>query len=139
MHKFGHWRYLLLNGRIKRGIAHPRRERILVRSALSKLGLRYKEFIPFYNPYWHGYKDTEGKAIQWLDFCIFSEGLLVILFDYKYPNHGFKKPERLAWEVKVRFLEEKGIPTITLPRTLTSQIYEFEIKNFIKKGGRVDE
>ena len=128
-HKWGSWRYLELNARIRKGILYPRRERVLVRSALGKIGCRYKELIPVLNPFYHGWKGKEDKAMQWLDFCVFMNGRMgVILFHPKRGQSGVKKHEKEAYEAKQRLLANKNIPILILKRNETSQVYELLIR-----------
>lgn len=133
-HKFGHWRYLLLNGREKKKLEFPSRERSLVRTALQRLGLRYRETVPFLNPLYKGWKGQVDAAIQWLDFAVWLDGRMVVLmFHPKHKTGGMKKHEKVSWQAKLRFLEEKGITYRVLTRSDTSQIYEFIIRTMKKR------
>lgn len=123
-HKWGHWQSLVLNGRLRRGIDKPTRPRLLVRWAIMKLGMKYREIVPFMNPL------HRGGAVQWLDFCVWSgKKMFVIMF----PPNGSHPYEKNGLEHKKQLLREKGIPYIVVPRHHTSQIYATMISNFVRK------
>lgn len=131
-HHFKHWRWLVANGRVRKGISYPRRERVLVRNALSRIGVRYRELIPFYNPH-HSVIDRHVGGIQWLDFTLFHKRLIVLLFDpYYSTGYGAQRAVQ-SLEDKKRFLNEKGVPCLELGRFMTSQEYEITIRLFLRK------
>lgn len=134
-HKFTHWRYLNLHGRERKKLLNPSRERVLVRSTLSELSIRYREKVLFINHYWHTYKGDKSKAPQWLDFVCYKDGLLFVLeFDPHKPNAGgLHERQRMALEAKEQYLKEKGVPYLILSRTETSQIYRFCIEDLIRR------
>ena len=124
--------YLILNGRIRtKGIAHPRRERVLVRTALRKIGLRYREIVPFINPHFKGHLEEHDRSISWLDFCIFHKKMYVLLFNPKRAEGGMHAWQKKSWQSKLQVLEEKGIPYLILDKNLSSQEYEFLIRRRI--------
>jgi hypothetical protein len=130
-HAWVSWRYLELNGRIRsKGIAQPRRERILVRAALAEIGLRYKEIVPVINKHYHGHKGDQPAVISWLDFCIWTgKRMIVVLFRL----NSWKQREKDSHASKKQLLDEKGIPWLELDRRQTSQIYASQIRRFISK------
>lgn len=125
---YGGWinyKSLEQNALNRRGIEFPRRERILVRTALKRMGLLYMEIIPFYNPL--------RNSIQWLDFCILgpNKRMFVLLFSARYSGHGVKPHELEAEKFKVDYMKERGTPCLVLKRTYTSFEYEVLIRRFI--------
>lgn len=121
MHKW-EWRYLVLNGRIRRrGIAHPRRERMLARNALNRLGIRYKEIVPVFN------KFHKNGTIQWIDFLIYSGGMMAILFALSR-DYGHKQREKDALKAKTDLLISKHIPYLVLLREDSQQEMETKIR-----------
>ena len=135
---YGGWinhRYLELNGRIRKGIANPRRERLAARIALRKIGLRYKEIIPFFNPLHTGFKENENGTIQWLDFCILmpTKKMAVILFDIKQGGRGQKPYEYRSYNTKRQYLKDRNIPCLIMKRSYTSMEMEIVIRRFLQK------
>jgi len=133
---YGGWlnfRYLELNGRIRRGISRPRRERVIVRNALKRIRLVYHEIFPFYNPLYNGWKNETEGSIAWLDFVVYERtvGMFVILFVPKYGQSGLKRHEREAFNKKQNYMEQRGIPVLVLSRRRTSQEYEAQIRMFV--------
>jgi hypothetical protein len=124
---------MVLNGRIRtKGIAHPRRERVLVRKALDDLGFRYRELVPYLNSNYHGWKGENDQTIQWLDFCVWSgKKMFVVLFEVK--KHSTHQSRLEGWAAKKRFLEEHQIPYLVVSVQETSQVYKMLIKTFVRK------
>lgn len=136
-HAYGHWKYLLLNGREKKKLATPSRERVLVRNALLRLGLGYKETVPFLNPLFKGWKGTVEAALQWLDFTVWLGNKMgVILFNPRHRTGGLHKHQKLAWMAKLAFLRSKKIPFVILDRNDTSQIQEHLIRSMMRKENK---
>lgn len=135
---YGGWlnhKYLELNGRIRRGIEFPRRERVLFRTSLKRMNVLYRELVPFYNPLGHSFNGDIG-IIQWLDFCLWTpKGMVVVLFDVKYPNHGVKPHEQKAFNDKKEWIMlEKKIPLRVVSRTMTSYEYQVILERFLRNA-----
>lgn len=107
----------------------------MVRTALSRLHIKYRELEPFFNPFHFGFRENEAGAIQWLDVCILlpNKHMAVLLFNIRYGQSGVKPHERRAEKAKHAYLNYKKIPYIVLPRTHTSQEYQAVISRFIRK------
>lgn len=126
--------YLILNGRIRtKGIQFPRRERVMVRKALERMHIRYKELVPVVNPFHHNWKETHTKGISWLDFTIFIGRLAVLLFHPQYGQSGVKPHEWKAFQAKKDLLESRDIPYVILNRKSTSYEYEIMIRKMIRR------
>lgn len=133
-HKFVTFRHLLINGRVKRGLEYPSRERSLVRKALSSLGIRYREAVVFINPYYYGSKDEyKDGTPQWLDFCIFKERMYAIIFYPSYKGSGVTKRNRRVFDTKIEWLKYKQIPYLILDRRHTSQVHKYKIQTFLER------
>lgn len=134
LHEYVNYRYLELNGRIKKTLQFPRRERVLVRKALGSLNVKYRELVPFINPLYRGWKNTTPAAIQWLDFAIFYDKLMVVQFHPKYPSGGVKHYEWDKFFALLDYLEEREVPYVVVERRHTSQEYRFYIDGLLKGG-----
>lgn len=136
-HPYGNWRYLLQNGKEKKKLQFPSRERVLVRQALVRAGYRYKETIAFLNPLYKGWKGAVDAGMQWLDFTVWTGDRMVVLMFYpRAGGGGLHAYQKRAWQAKQDFLNKKGVPFIVLSRSDTSQIYEHLIKTFVRKEKR---
>jgi hypothetical protein len=135
-HKWMNWFSMVQNGRIRRlTIEQPKRERVLVRKALSLLGYHYRELVPVKNFKWHGWKGNQvGGTIQWLDFLYYTGGkMYAILFD---PHHGSSGVKPHEWEnfyAKQAFLTDRGIHYIILKRKYTAQEFTLQIRKFTER------
>ena len=133
---WGSFRYLELNGRIKKTIQFPRRERLLVRTALKHINIIYHELMPFFNPLHTGFREKENGSVQWIDFTCYTKetGMFVLQFNPRYGQSGVKPHERRAYQNKRDYVEKiKKIPFLLLSRNETSQIYEARIRRLIQK------
>jgi len=124
-------------GRKRRDIKQPRRERLLVKEALSRLGLRYWEMVEIHNP---NYTNRLGEVIggqQWVDYIVVEKGtLFAIEF---YPRWGKNNPHQyqLRWmEEKKSFLLNRGIQTLVVARHHSSQEYWGYIYIFLRTRHR---
>ena len=133
--KWVHPQYMLLTGRVRKGLAHPRRERVLVRKAMDSIGLRYRESVAYVNRYYDGFRGGQDRVVDWLDFCVYHGKLYIILFHPK-KNSGLKEREWKKWYARLRHLDEKGVDYIILKRNLSSMEYEFLIRRMI--GGKYE-
>ncbi len=130
------WHYLELNARMRKGILYPTRERMLVRSALNKIGFRYKEIIPFYNPLYNGHKGQYNGSIQWVDFLVYNKltgKMFALQFDVKNRHGGVLQRKKDVHRTKQEYLKQKGIPVLVLDRYWTGQEYEMRIRMFLRK------
>jgi hypothetical protein len=131
-HKWGNWKYLVLNGRIRRKIQFPTRWHNTVKNTLKKIRIPFREIVPFKNKLYRGWKDAEPEfSIQWLDFVVYAEGKLMVLLFREREGHAYKKK---AWRAKQDFLLEKNIPFLILERSYGSQEIEVLIRRFIRKN-----
>lgn len=126
---------------IKKNASVPRRERWLVCLALTKLKLRYRQVVQFWNPLYTGLRRRVDGGRQWLDFVIRTPyGMAVIMFKPSYSKgsnaHLF---EKRALDEKKAFLEQKGIPYLVLSRLKSQQEYEVEIEFWLRKEKRKHE
>lgn len=128
--------YLIRNGQIRRkGIERPHRERVLVRAALHRLKMRYKELVPFKNMDYKGRNGKHHGSIQWVDFLVYSKGKMCALIFY--PNRGtggLHKYKKESLAAKTKLLTDKGIPYLILKRNLSSMEYEILIRRLV--GGK---
>lgn len=127
-HKYGHWKYLVVNGWKKKEIANPPRHRLLVRAALTRMNCAYKEVVGFLNPHYHGRSHNMEVAMQWLDFLVYDrrrKKFGAIIF-HPYSGKGGVMPnEREALAAKEKFLQEKNMRYVVLSKHEgSSQVYQ---------------
>jgi len=130
------WKYLVLNGRMRKQIKFPTRERFLAKIAVSKLGYKFMEIVPFYNPLYNGNKNQYSGSIQWIDFLIYVpriKKMIAIQFEAKSKSGGVHKRTKDVLRTKIEYLKQKGIPTLVIAKHLSSQEYEMLIRMFIAK------
>lgn len=120
-------------GRKKRDSIQLRRERVLVISALNRLGLRYWQFIEINNPL---YTNRRGEVIggqQWIDFIVSGKDRKLYAIEF-YPKWGRHNPHKyqLDWmEQKKSFLLRRGIKTLVLGRGESEMNYRGRIYIFL--------
>lgn len=127
------WRYLELNSRIRKGIRFPTRERMLIRDALKRIGLRYKELVPFYNPTYNGHRNQYDGSIQWVDFLVYKNRMFAIQFDVKNRHGGVLQRKKDVHKTRKQYLEQRGIPVLIVDRYWTGQEYEMRIRMFLRQ------
>jgi hypothetical protein len=116
------------NGRKKREIQFPRRERVLVREALRKLGVtRTFENVRVWNPEYSTKKGDVVGGWQWIDFVfVHRHRLYAILFEQTWTGGPHKYQTRWM-EQKKSLLTKRNLPHITLRRAMTGQEYQMRI------------
>lgn len=130
---------------VKRRAQFPTREHWLVREALSRIKVRYWEYVQFHNPLYTGMRSKMNGGDQWAEFVIrMLDGRLgIILFNLEYrgsDGHNGKSFERHAQAEKIQYLQERNIPYLILPRMNSSgQGYEVYIEFWMKKEKRKHE
>ncbi len=136
---YGRWvnfRYLEQNGIEKRKLQFPTRPRLLVRTALERIGLKYRETEPFYNPLYNGYKNQTIGSVQWLDFVVYLKSkrrILVILFNPKHGTGGLHKRQKESFNSKCKYMEQRNIPYTVIPKTYSSYEYEIVIRRTMNR------
>jgi hypothetical protein len=137
---YGGWinyRYLELTAREKKRLNFPRRERINARAALRRLNLRYKETVPFFQPFYHGWKnDSEIGVISWFDFVVWSpkhSRMFVMQFEAKRPGYGIRKRIQDLFNALVHYCKWRGLPLLILSRRHTAQEHEISILLFLRR------
>lgn len=127
------YRYLEQNGINKRKAQFPIRERFLLKVAVDRLKIPYRQMVPFYNPLYNGWKDETEGAIQWADFVLFKERIFVVRFTHKYRSGGAMKYKKKSYEAMKQYLTERNIPMLTVDRHHSSQEYELLIRRFMRQ------
>jgi hypothetical protein len=128
------------NRSIKNEAGRQRRERVLVGAALSRFGYRYWECVWIMNPY---RTTRHGEMIggsQWIAYIVLGPSRKLFAIEF-YPKWGKHNPHKyqLAWlEEKKRILLERGVNTIVLRRSESSQDYYARIYMWLHraKGAR---
>lgn len=103
----------------------PTPDRLRLREAIRRTRQSYREVVAFYNPY------HNDRAMQWLDYAVFSKRLrrmVVIEFDW-----DGRKRTRAAYENKRRFLEERGVHVLTVPRDRSTNEYQALIERWLMR------
>jgi hypothetical protein len=138
-YSYGGWitfRYLEQNAIERKEIQFPSRHRLLVRTALGRVGLRYREVFPFYNPTYHGHKNQTEGSIQWADFIVFDkQRKRIFAIQFKLAGGAHRRTKE-RYGSKIKYLEQRGIPVLELKRGETAQIYEMRIHMFLRKVAR---
>lgn len=128
MRPYGGWltfRYLEQNQIFKNQIKFPPRHRWLLNTALARVGFRYKEIVPFYDPL--------SDTIQWADYLVYERNKKTMFcIQFKLAG-GSHKRTRDRYKSKIKYLEQRGIKVLQLGRGETSQIYEAQVRMFIRK------
>jgi len=112
----------------------PPHHHLIVREALRKSGIHYKDFVMFYNKH---------DQMQYIDFLFKYKGRFVaLLWDYKRRKKfgtrykwswGSMKPEeKINWARKKEFLNERGIPYLLLTRYNSSDEYRVIIGRWLR-------
>jgi hypothetical protein len=123
---------LQAKGRARKRTARPKRDILMVKSALQQARLRYCQEVSFWNP------DHQGKpgsifgaldgGLQWVDFIVRGKRPFAIVLDD--PRKRYHEHERVTAALKIAGLIERGVPVLVLPAGRTSQEYWVRIHTF---------
>lgn len=111
---------------------HPRRDLLLIRKALNNLRLKWCGEVSFWNPLHRGGKNRRIQGgLQWADLVVRARPrALIILYDL--PSKRFHAHEKIAWQNKTRWLEERH-PVLILKPNRTTQEYQILILRKIRQ------
>ena len=129
------WYYdLQAKGRARKRAARPKRDILMVQTALKNLHLRYCQEVSLWNPLHVGKHGNLSGGLQWLDFVVKGKRrpFVFILDD---PQKRFKEYEKTYLVAKKRELERRGVPYVLLKAGMTSQEYQILIYMNMKKKG----
>jgi len=114
------------NGRKKKEVSYPRRERVLLREALKRLGIkRHWENVRVWNPDYTNQIGAKIGGYQWIDFVFVHRGrLFCILYSQQWNGSGAKLFQKRWLEEKKQLLKDRGYPFIVVSRMKSSQEYQ---------------
>lgn len=96
-----------------------------MKMALARVGFKYKEIVPFYDPL--------ADTIQWADFLVYERNKkTTFCIQFKLAGGAHQRTKN-RYNSKIKYLEQKGIKVLQVRRDQTSQIYEAQIRMFIRK------
>jgi hypothetical protein len=120
----------------KRAKGNPKRDILMVKSALNKLSLRYCQEVSFWNDL-HNPETKFGKldgGLQWVDFVASKKGRRAFAIILDDPRKRYHAHERVALESKQKGLIAQGTPVLKLPAGRTSQEYWATIHIFMLRN-----
>ena len=130
------WRDAVAKGRARKRAARPKRDILAVKQALANLKLRYCQEVSFWNPKHKGKRGTWDGGLQWVDFVVRPKGkrpFVVILDDLRKRDN---QVDKLAHQVKLEGLTDRGIPFMLVKKGMVSQEYQVKIAFYMRKVER---
>jgi hypothetical protein len=126
------WRDAVALGRARKRAARPKRDILLVQSALRKLNLRYCLEISFWNSLHRGKHSDLNGGLQWVDAVAWghNKAVPIILDD---PQKRWKEYEKSYHANKQAGLVARHLIPLILPKGRSSQEYTILIYRHIKK------
>lgn len=130
---FKTWQDLVRAGKWRKKRLRPARHHLLMREALKKERLLFRDYVMFYNKY---------DQLQYIDLLVRDKKgrMFAILWSYKQRkrhgrgvwNGGIKPREKVNWNRKIEFLEERGVPYLVLHRYYSMDEMRVIVRRFMR-------